>query len=67
VGTYLVHFKCINCKVGTYQPLVGQTECVSCPSGYTTSTYGSSDISECSGRIYVIKSLKQNYGLLLTS
>ncbi|XP_060604925.1 signal peptide, CUB and EGF-like domain-containing protein 1 [Ruditapes philippinarum] len=47
VGTYLVDFQCINCEIGTYQPLTGQTECISCPSGYTTATFGSSNISEC--------------------
>ncbi|XP_060606627.1 signal peptide, CUB and EGF-like domain-containing protein 1, partial [Ruditapes philippinarum] len=51
VGTYLVDFECINCEIGSYQPLTGQTECFSCPSGNTTATFGSSDISECSVKI----------------
>ncbi|XP_053380138.1 signal peptide, CUB and EGF-like domain-containing protein 1 [Mercenaria mercenaria] len=46
-GTKLKFPDCVSCEIGTYQPLEGQSECLPCPDGYTTSTFGASDISEC--------------------
>ncbi|XP_053380914.1 sushi, von Willebrand factor type A, EGF and pentraxin domain-containing protein 1-like isoform X3 [Mercenaria mercenaria] len=47
-GTRLNFLDCVNCEIGTYQPLQGQSECLPCPNGYTTPTYGAANISECS-------------------
>ncbi|XP_053380924.1 uncharacterized protein LOC128549011 [Mercenaria mercenaria] len=48
VGTKLEDTICVDCEPGTYQPLTGQSTCLTCPTGYTTPTYGASDVSECS-------------------
>ena len=35
------------CPEGTYQPLKGQFECLSCPTGYLTAERGTQDIANC--------------------
>lgn len=38
---------CRQCNIGFYQPDYGQTKCISCPEGYTTTIYGSNSINQC--------------------
>ncbi|XP_053380920.1 uncharacterized protein LOC128549009 isoform X2 [Mercenaria mercenaria] len=52
-GTKLNFPDCLSCEIGTYQPLEGQSECLPCPDGYTTLTFGASDISECAAVLVV--------------
>ena len=44
---------CSWCVPGTYQPITGQTGCIPCPDGLTTSTYGSDSTYDCQGNIMV--------------
>ncbi|KAK3086179.1 hypothetical protein FSP39_014771 [Pinctada imbricata] len=49
-GTYAADDTCELCSIGKYQDNVGQTECKVCPSGYTTETVASRDVSDCIDR-----------------
>lgn len=46
-GKKEVNGNCQACEVGTYQSNPGSTFCASCPSGYTTSSTGSTSESAC--------------------
>ncbi|XP_033761325.1 sushi, von Willebrand factor type A, EGF and pentraxin domain-containing protein 1-like [Pecten maximus] len=39
---------CVYCALGTYQNQEGQTECLACPTGYTTQFVGMIDVANCS-------------------
>ncbi|XP_033761226.1 neurogenic locus notch homolog protein 1-like [Pecten maximus] len=39
---------CVYCELGTYQNQEGQTECLACPTGYTTQFVGMIDVANCS-------------------
>ena len=38
---------CALCAIGTFQPLSGQTNCISCTPGTTTQTVGSINSNQC--------------------
>lgn len=38
---------CRSCPLGTYQPEFGQTQCIKCSEGYTTSAVGSTNYLQC--------------------
>ncbi|OWF41913.1 Sushi, von Willebrand factor type A, EGF and pentraxin domain-containing protein 1 [Mizuhopecten yessoensis] len=39
---------CVFCDKGTHQNEEGQTECLACPTGYTTQFVGTTDVANCS-------------------
>lgn len=53
MGSYENQSICVRCEPGTYGTEEGQTRCLQCPDGYTTLYYGSTNISDCSGRSFV--------------
>lgn len=46
-GTKEVNGSCVDCPVGTYNSIPGNTTCGSCPGGYTTSGTGATSESAC--------------------
>jgi hypothetical protein len=40
---------CVPCRVGSYQPNSGQTVCVQCPEGFTTTQEGTIEKARCQG------------------
>ena len=46
-GSYGDGTECTLCSLGEYQELEGQTECMSCPEGFTTEDIGSSSNTDC--------------------
>ena len=55
-GTYYVaaNKTCEYCPSGEYQTNAAQTECMKCPNGTTTETYGSFAEDECFGKLHVL-------------
>ena len=48
-GSFLADGSCIRCGYGTYQDQTGQTVCEQCPDGWTTDSWGSREVTDCSG------------------
>ena len=42
---------CVECPLGTYQPVQGQTECICCGKNLTTSSNGTLEESDCIGSV----------------
>ena len=40
---------CFKCRIGEYQPELGQTSCQACPDGTTTQYFGSQSVDQCLG------------------
>ena len=42
---------CVECPIGTYQPVQGQTECLSCATNLTTAFNGTLEEEDCIGKV----------------
>ena len=42
---------CVECPLGSYQPVQGQTECIHCGKNLTTSSNGTLEESDCIGSV----------------
>ena len=42
---------CVECPIGTYQPVQGQTECLSCATNLTTAFNGTVEEEDCIGKV----------------
>ena len=64
IGTKVDSNSCLYCDVGSYQDETGQVDCKQCPTGFSTSIIGASDVSNCTGIYYTIQMFNQCYNLL---
>ena len=44
---------CVECPLGAYQPVQGQTECISCGKNLTTASNGTVEESDCIGNVSI--------------